>query len=77
MKEFSRQSLRAHVLTCLSLSYLSDDVREEDSAPFNVEPSNDNISESNRGLEVSNNISGSEALILPTLLKLICQQIQF
>ena len=49
---------------CLSSSYLSDDdtddVREEDSAPHDVEPSNDNISESNRSFEVSNNISGSE-----------------
>ena len=51
--------------TCLS-SYLSDDdtdaVREEDSAPPDVEPSNDNISESNRRFEVSNNISGSEVI---------------
>ena len=52
------------MLTCLSSSYLSDDdaddVREEDSAPSDVEPSNDNISESNRSLEVSDNISDSE-----------------
>ena len=40
----------------------TDDVREEDSAPQDVEPSNDNISESNRSLEVSNNISGSEVI---------------
>ena len=64
LKEFPLQSLRAHVLTCLSSSYLSDDdtgdVREEDSAPSDVEPNNDNISESNRSLEVSNNISDSE-----------------
>ena len=56
------------MLTCLSSSYLSDDdtgdVREEDSAPFNVEPSNDNISESNRNLEVSNNISDSEVIYI-------------
>ena len=68
LKEFPLQSLRAHVLTCLSSSYLSDDdtgdVREEDSAPFNVEPSNDNISESNRNLEVSNNISDSEVIYI-------------
>ena len=64
LKEFPPQGLRAHVLTCLSSSYLSDDdtgdVREEDSAPSDVESSNDNISESNRSLEVSNNISDSE-----------------
>ena len=64
LKEFSLQSLPAHVLTCLSSSYLSDDdtddVREEDSATPDVEPSNDNISESNRSFEVSNNISDSE-----------------
>ena len=65
LKEFPLQSLRAHVLTCLSSSYLSgddaNDVREgEDSAPPDVEPRNDNNSESNRSLEVSNNISGSE-----------------
>ena len=66
LKEFPPQSLRAHMLTCLSPSYLSDDdtgdVREEDSAPSDVEPSNDNISESNRNLEVSNNISDSEVI---------------
>ena len=66
LKEFPLQSLRAHVLTCLSSSYLSDDdtgdVREEDSAPSDVESSNDNISESNRSLEVSNNISDSEVI---------------
>ena len=66
LKEFPLQSLRAHVLTCLSSSYLSDDdandVREEDSAPPDVEPSNDNNSESNRSLEVSNNISGLEVI---------------
>ena len=66
LKEFPLQSLRAHVLTCLLSSYLSDDdandVREEDSAPPDVEPSNDNNSESNRSLEVSNNISGSEVI---------------
>ena len=54
------------MLTCLSSSYLSDDdtgdVREEDSAPSDVEPNNDNISESNRSLEVSNNISDSEVI---------------
>ena len=66
LKEFPLQSLRAHVLTCLSSSYLSDDdtddVREEDSTPPYVEPSNDNNSESNRSLGVSNNISGSEII---------------
>ena len=66
MKEFPLQSLRAHVLTCLLSSYLSDDdtgdVREEDCAPSDVEPNNDNISESNRCLEVSNNISDSEVI---------------
>ena len=66
LKEFPLQSLRAHVLTCLSSSYLSDDdtgdVREEDSAPSDVESNNDNISESNRSLEVSNNISDSEVI---------------
>ena len=66
LKEFLLQSLRAYVLTCLSSSYLSDDdtgdVREEDSAPSDVEPNNDNISESNRSLEVSNNISDSEVI---------------
>ena len=66
LKEFPLQSLRAHVLTCLSSSYLSDDdtgdFREEDSAPSDAEPSNDNISESNRSLEVSNNISDSEVI---------------
>ena len=52
LKEFPLQSLRGHVLTYLSSSYLSDDdtvdVREEDSAPPDVEPfaSNDNNSES-------------------------------
>ena len=60
LKEFPLQLLRAHVLTCLSSSYLSGndtgDVREEDSAPYDVETSNDIISESNRSLEVSNNI---------------------
>ena len=54
------------MLTCLSSSYLSDDdtgdVREEDSAPSDVESNNDNISESNRSLEVSNNISDSEVI---------------
>ena len=66
LKEFPLQSLRAPVLMCLSSSYLSvddtDEVREEDSAPLNVEPSNDNNSESNRSIEVSNNISGSEVI---------------
>ena len=66
LKEFPLQSLRTPVLTCLSSSYSSDDdtdeVREEDSAPPDVEPSNDNNSESNRSLEVSNNISGSEVI---------------
>ena len=66
LKEFPLQSLRAHVLTCLSSSYLSDDdkdgVREEDSAPPDVEPGNDNNSESNRSLEVSNNTSSSEVI---------------
>ena len=66
LKEFPLQSLRAPVLMCLSSSYLSvddtDEVREEDSAPPNVEPSNDNNSESNRSIEVSNNISGSEVI---------------
>ena len=66
LKEFPLQSLRAHVLTCLSSSYLSDDdtgdVSEEDSAPSDVESNNDNISESNRSLEVSNNISDSEVI---------------
>ena len=66
LKEFPLQSLRAHVLTCLSSSYLSDDdtgdVREEDSAPSDVDSNNDNISESNRSLEVSNNISDSEVI---------------
>ena len=38
----------------------ADDVREEDSAPPDAEPSNDNNSESNRSLEVSNDISGLE-----------------
>ena len=81
LKEFPLQSLRAHVLTCLLSSYLSDDdandVREEDSAPPDVEPSNDNNSESNRSLEVSNNNQAQKSLMLPTLLKkLICQQLQ-
>ena len=40
----------------------TDDVREEDTAPPDVEFNNDNISESNRRLEVSNNISGSEVI---------------
>ena len=66
MKEFPLQGLRAHVLTCLSSSYLSgdntDDVREGDSAPPDVEPSNNNNSESNENLEVCNNISGSEVI---------------
>ena len=65
LKEFPLQRLRAHVLTCLSSSYLSDDdtgdVREEDSAS-DVEPSNEKISESSRSLEVSNNISDSEVI---------------
>ena len=49
LKDFTLQSLRAHVLTCLSSSYLSDD-DTEDSAPPNVEPfvSNENNSQSNR-----------------------------
>ena len=82
LKDFPLQSLRAHVLTCLSSSYLSDDdandVREEDSAPPDVvEPSNENNSKSDRSLEVSNNISAQKSLMLPTLLKeLICQQLQ-
>ena len=54
------------MLTCLSSSYLSDDdtgdVREEDSAPYDVETCNDIISETNRSLEVSNNISDSKAI---------------
>ena len=66
LKEFALQSLRAHVLTCLSSSYLSDDdkgdFREEDRAPSDAEPSNDNISESNRSLGVSKNISDSEVI---------------
>ena len=66
LKGFPLQSLRSHVLTCLSSNYLSDDdtddVRERHSAPPNFEPSNDNISESNRYLEVCNNISGSEVI---------------
>ena len=66
LKEFPLQSLPAHVLTCLS--YLSnddkDDVSVEDRAPPNIQPfiSNDNNSESNRSLKVSNNISGSEVV---------------
>ena len=49
LKDFTLQSLRAHVLTCLSSSYLSDD-DTEDRAPPNVEPfaSNENNSQSNR-----------------------------
>ena len=66
LKEFPLQRLRAHVLTCLSSSYLSDDdtgdVREEASAPYDVETCNDIISETNRSLEVSNNISDSKAI---------------
>ena len=61
LKEFPLKSLRENVLTYLSSSYLSDDdagdVREEDSAPYHVESSNENTSESNGSLEVSNNIS--------------------
>ena len=69
------------MLTCLSSSYLSDDdtddVREEDSAPSDDEPSNDNISESIRSLDVSTIFQTQKSLILPTPLKIICQQIQF
>ena len=54
------------MLTCLSSSYFSDDdtddVWEEHSFPSNVEPSNDNISESIRSLEVFNNISNSDVI---------------
>ena len=49
----------------------TDDVREEDSSPPDVEPSNDNISESNRSLEVSNNTSDLEVIDI-TGYKLIC-----
>ena len=73
LKEFPIQSLRSHVLTRLSLNYLSDDdiddVREEESALPVVYPSNDNISRSNRGLEVSNNISGSEVIDITNTLE--------
>ena len=73
LKEFPLKSLRAHALTCLSSSYLSDDdtddVREEDSFPSNVEPSNDNISESNKSLEVSNSISDSEVIDITDILE--------
>ena len=66
LKEFALKSLREHVLTCLSSSYLSDDdagdVREEDSVPYHVESSNENTSESNRSLEISNNISDSQVI---------------
>ena len=40
----------------------ANDGREEDSAPPDVEPSNNNNSESNRSLEVCNNVSGSEVI---------------
>ena len=81
LKEFLLQSLRVQMLTCLSSSYLSDDdtddVREEDSAPSDDKPSNDNISESIRSLEVSTIFQTQKSLILPTLLKKICQHLQF
>ena len=49
----------------------TDDAREEDSSPPDVESSNDNISESNRSLEVSNNTSDLEVIDI-TGYKLIC-----
>ena len=46
LKEFPPQSMRSHVLTCSSLSYLSDDntddFRGENSARPDIQPSNDN-----------------------------------
>ena len=49
----------------------TDDAREEDSSPPDVESSNDNVSESNRSLEVSNNTSDLEVIDI-TGYKLIC-----
>ena len=49
----------------------TDDAREEDSSPPDVESSNDNISESNRSLEVSNNTSDLQVIDI-TGYKLIC-----
>ena len=49
----------------------TDDVKEEDSSPPDVEPSNDNNSERNRSLEVSNNTSDLQVIDI-TGYKLIC-----
>ena len=81
LKEFSLQSLRAHVLTCLSLSCLSDDdtddVREEDVLLPMLNPAMTIFQKASEVYKSLTIFQAQKSLILPTLLKLMCQQIQF
>ena len=80
LKEFPLQRLRAHLLTCLSSSYLSDDDTDDVGEKMVLLPMlNPAMIIIQKETEVLTSLTifqAQKSLMLPTLLKLLCQQIQ-